>query len=156
MAAWGSTVPYYLKIKNKTQLRNNIFYRMMDIIPQRNVTKPELTAMAQSLLSDKCVSQLIYLILNPVLLTHMIIERLTDPDSDGATRYQFPPEIPMRGFNTLEELETFDRTIYNIHTGEKQSLPVWMAWRPRHVPLSEVEVTIDTNHQNRQDGPNIN
>ena len=54
----------------------------------------------------------------------------------------------------MEELEIFDRTIYNIHTREKQSPPVWMAWRPRRVPLSEVEVAIDTNQQNRQDGPN--
>ena len=90
-ASWGSTVPYYLKIKDEVQLRNNIYYKLMDIVPQKDMTKEELTAtlvrISTAILVDKSLTQLIYLVLNPVLLTHMVIEQLTDPDNTGETRY---------------------------------------------------------------------
>ena len=110
----------------------------------------ELTAsmvrISSAILSDKSLSQLIYLILNPVLLTHLVIEQLTDPTTE--TKYQFPPPIDLRGFRTLEDLETFDRAVYKIHTGEKQPPPAWMGWHPRRLPLSEIEITINQNQNN--------
>ena len=152
-ASWGFTVPYYLKIKTETQLRNSIYYKLMDIVPGKDLTRQELTAtllrISTEILGDKSLTQLIYLMLNPVLLTHLVIENITDP-GNTETKYQFPPPINMRGFSTLEELEIFDRTVYNIHTGERQSPPAWMVWRPRCVPLSEIEleVTINQNRNN--------
>ena len=76
----------------------------------------------------------------------MIVERVTDPDSDGTSRYQFPPPIPMRGFATMEEMEIFDCAIYNICTGEKQPPPVQMTWRPMRTPLTEIEVEVITSN----------
>ena len=71
----------------------------MDIVPGKDLTRKELTAtlvrISTEILGDKSLTQLIYLILNPVLLTHLVIEQMTDPDNT-VSRYKFPPPIPMR------------------------------------------------------------
>ena len=91
-------------------------------MPGKDRPVAELTTtivrVSTAVLMGKSLSQLIYLILNPVLLTHLVIEQLTDPSTE--TRYQFLPPINLCGFTMLEDLEIYDRCTYNIHTGERQ------------------------------------
>ena len=146
-----TTVPFALKKKRFAELRNDVYHKILNIVPgseKHHLDQfGQLATLARNILTGKGLTQIIFLLLNEVLLTDIVYELIANPFTD--TVYQFPPAINLRGFTTLEELETYDRCTYNIQTGE-QHPPEYNLERttPRRLLMTEIMIPNDANTNN--------